>query len=180
MIVDLDATTINNFVLPSSDLRIDVFRSGGAGGQSVNTTESGVRVTHLPTGLSVVCQDERSQHNNKAAGVKYLKSKLLQREKEKRMRKKEEEHIEREDNSFGSQVYNSYQQPEGVLAVNHSNIHHYCVIIQIRSYILHPYTMVKDHVSSLKVTHVHKVLEGDLEPFLEASLLSSSTRTEKK
>ncbi len=122
MIVDVDATTINNFVLPSSDLRIDVFRSGGAGGQSVNTTESGVRVTHLPTGLSVVCQDERSQHNNKAAGVKYLKSKLLQREKEKRMRKKEEEHIEREDNSFGSQVYNSDQQPEGALAVNHSNI----------------------------------------------------------
>jgi len=127
------------------DLRVDTYRSSGAGGQHVNKTDSAIRITHLPTGVVVSCQNERSQHKNRATAMKQLKARLYELE----MRKKDEEASaiagEKKEIGWGS---------------------------QIRSYVLHPYRMVKDHRTSYEVGNTDAVLDGDIEAFIEAYLLS--------
>ncbi len=125
------------------DLRIDTYRASGKGGQHVNKTSSAVRITHLPTGIVVSCQQERSQHKNKATALKMLKARLYERALEAREAKKAEVDKQKMDIAFGN---------------------------QIRSYVFQPYTMVNDHRTDLKVTDVHKVMDGDLDPFIEAFL----------
>lgn len=126
------------------DLRIDTYRSGGKGGQHVNKTDSAVRITHLPTGIVVQCQNERSQHKNKAMAMKYLKSRLYERELQQKSDKLDEENKQKKDIAWGS---------------------------QIRSYVLHPYKMVKDHRTNLEVSNAQKVLDGDIDDFLQAYLM---------
>jgi peptide chain release factor 2 len=125
------------------DLRIDVFRASGKGGQHVNKTSSAVRITHLPTGIVVQCQNERSQFKNKATAMKMLKARLYERAVKEREAKKAEHDKQKTDNAFGN---------------------------QIRSYVFQPYTMVNDHRTELKVSDVQKVMDGDLDPFIEAFL----------
>jgi peptide chain release factor 2 len=126
------------------DLRVDTYRSSGAGGQHVNKTDSAVRLTHLPTGIVVACQNERSQHKNRAMAMKILRSRLYELELEKQREKKEQLTGQKRDINFGS---------------------------QIRSYVLHPYRMVKDHRTSVEVGNTDAVLDGDLDQFIEAELL---------
>ncbi|MFP6869014.1 MAG: peptide chain release factor 2 [Nitrospinota bacterium] len=128
-----------------SDLRIDVYRSSGAGGQHVNTTDSAVRITHAPTGIVVTCQNERSQHKNRATALKLLRSQLYKREMQKREEEKEKIHSGKMTTSFGS---------------------------LIRSYILHPYRMVKDHRTDKETSNVDAVLDGDIDAFIDAYLLT--------
>ena len=135
--------------IDDKDLRIDVFRASGAGGQHVNKTSSAVRITHLPTGITVQCQQEKSQHRNKDMAMKVLKSRLYQAEKEKQDEKIQEMHDAKEDIAWGS---------------------------QIRSYVLHPYQMVKDHRIGLDVGNVNAVLDGDLDPFIEGVLLAGKNK----
>jgi peptide chain release factor 2 len=125
------------------DLRIDVFRASGKGGQHVNKTSSAVRMTHLPSGIVVQCQNERSQFKNKATAMKMLKARLYERAVKEREAKKAEHDKQKTENAFGN---------------------------QIRSYVFQPYTMVNDHRTELKVTDVQKVMDGDLDPFIEAFL----------
>ena len=125
------------------DLKIDVFHSSGAGGQSVNTTDSAVRITHLPTGIVVTCQNERSQVQNKAKAMQILKSKLYEIEEENKKQELKELKGEQRDINFGS---------------------------QIRSYVMHPYSLVKDHRTNCEETNVTKVLDGDLDKFISANL----------
>ena len=127
------------------DLRIDVFRASGAGGQHVNKTSSAVRITHLPTGIVVQCQQEKSQHRNKDLAMKVLKARLYQDEREKQDEKMQELHDSKEDIAWGS---------------------------QIRSYVLHPYQMVKDHRINLDVGNINDVLDGGIDPFIEGVLLA--------
>jgi peptide chain release factor 2 len=127
------------------DLRIDVFRASGAGGQHVNKTSSAVRITHLPTGIVVQCQQEKSQHRNKDLAMKVLKARLYQREREKQDEKMQQLHDSKEEIAWGS---------------------------QIRSYVLHPYQMVKDHRINLDVGNVNEVLDGGIDPFIEGVLLA--------
>jgi len=126
------------------DLRIDVFRASGAGGQHVNKTSSAVRLTHLPTGIAVQCQQEKSQHRNKDLAMKVLKARLYQIEKQKQDDKFQEIHDSKDEIAWGS---------------------------QIRSYVLHPYQMVKDHRTGIEMGNVNSVLDGDLNPFIEGMLL---------
>ena len=129
--------------IKDSDVRIDVYRSSGAGGQGVNTTDSAVRVTHISTGIVVTCQNERSQIKNKETALKVLKSKLYQiklKEQQDRINSIKSDHIGIE---FGS---------------------------QIRSYVLHPYSMIKDHRTGYETSNVNKVLDGDLDGFIESNL----------
>jgi len=134
--------------IDESDLRIDTYRSQGAGGQHVNKTDSAVRLTHLPTGLVVQCQNERSQLQNKAQAMRILKSRLIEREEELRREALAKERGEAQDISFGS---------------------------QIRSYVLHPYTMVNDHRTNIKIGNAQAVLDGDLDELIHAYLLSKAT-----
>jgi len=129
------------------DLRIDTFRASGAGGQHVNRTDSAVRITHLPTGIVVQCQNLRSQHKNKAMAIKVLRSRIYEFEMKKKTEKMNELHSNKKEIAWGS---------------------------QIRSYILHPYRMVKDHRTSKEVGNVDAVLDGDIGPFIEAFLLSNT------
>jgi peptide chain release factor 2 len=127
------------------DLRIDTYRSTGAGGQHVNKTDSAVRLTHLPTGIVVQCQNERSQHKNKAMAMKYLKSRLYELKLQEQNAKIDELNKSKKDIAWGS---------------------------QIRSYVLHPYKMIKDHRTNLEVGNATRVLDGDIDDFIEAYLLS--------
>ena len=129
--------------IKDEDLRIDTYRSGGAGGQHVNKTDSAVRLTHLPTGIVVACQKERSQHMNKASAMAVLKSKLYQREMDERQAQMDSLAGEKKENAWGS---------------------------QIRSYVLQPYTMVKDHRTGEETGNVAGVLDGDLDAFILAYL----------
>ena len=129
-----------------ADLRVDTYRSSGAGGQHVNKTDSAVRLTHLPTGIVVACQNERSQHKNRAMAMKILKSRLYDLEIEKQKEKMETYHKTKKDIAWGS---------------------------QIRSYVLAPYRMVKDHRTNVEVGNADAVLDGDLDPFIEAYLMQA-------
>lgn len=133
-----------NIEIKPDELKIDVFRAGGAGGQHVNRTESAVRMTHLPTGIVVQCQNERSQHQNRAAAMKQLKARLYEHE----MEKKRAEQKELEDTKMG---------------INFGS--------QIRSYVLAPYRLVKDHRTKLSVGDVDRVLDGDIGEYQKAFLV---------
>jgi peptide chain release factor 2 len=130
--------------IDEKELRIDTYRSSGAGGQHVNKTDSAVRLTHLPTGIVVQCQNERSQHKNKAMAMKYLRSRLYEMKLREQNAKLDEINKTKKDIAWGS---------------------------QIRSYVLHPYRMVKDHRTNLETGNVSRVLDGDIDDFIEAYLL---------
>ncbi|MBP7341938.1 MAG: peptide chain release factor 2 [Syntrophaceae bacterium] len=131
------------------DLRIDTFRSGGKGGQHVNKTDSAVRITHLPTGIVVQCQNERSQHKNKAMAMKYLKSRLYEKELREKNERLDQENKLKKDIAWGS---------------------------QIRSYVLHPYKMVKDHRTNLEIGNTQKILDGDIDDFIQSYLMMTGDR----
>ena len=131
--------------IDEKDLRVDVFRASGAGGQHVNKTSSAVRITHMPSGIVVQCQQERSQHRNKEMAMTVLKSRLYQLEKQKQDDKLQEMHDGKEEIAWGS---------------------------QIRSYVLHPYQMIKDHRINLETGNVSSVLDGAIDPFIEGVLLA--------
>jgi peptide chain release factor 2 len=133
--------------IDEKDLRVDTFRSSGAGGQHVNKTDSAVRITHLPTGIVVQCQNERSQHKNKAIALKILKARLYEKEIKEKEEKIEELHNSKKEIAWGS---------------------------QIRSYILHPYKMVKDHRTNKVIHQADWVLDGELDELMKAYLLSTS------
>lgn len=125
------------------EIRIDIYRSSGPGGQSVNTTDSAVRITHLPTGIVVACQNERSQLQNRQMAMKILKSRLFEQQEREREEKMNKEQGEKQKIEWGS---------------------------QIRSYVMHPYSMVKDHRTDVETGNVAKVMDGDLDMFIEAFL----------
>ena len=133
--------------IDENDLRIDTYRSTGAGGQHVNKTDSAVRLTHFPTGIVVQCQNERSQHKNKAMAMKYLKSRIYEMKLQEQNAKLDEVNKLKKDIAWGS---------------------------QIRSYVLHPYKMIKDHRTNLEVGNVSRVLDGDIDDFIEAYLMSAA------
>jgi peptide chain release factor 2 len=130
-------------VINPADLRIDVYRSGGKGGQGVNTTDSAVRITHNPSGIVVVCQQERSQIKNKDLAMKVLRSRLYERHLEEEQKKQDVLEDSKKDIGWGS---------------------------QIRSYVLHPYKMVKDHRTGFVVPVAEKVLDGELDGFIKSYL----------
>lgn len=132
-----------------SDLRIDTFRASGAGGQHVNKTDSAVRITHLPTGIVVQCQNERSQHKNKSFAMKVLKAKLYEMKKEEQEKEQMEKIGQKKDISWGN---------------------------QIRSYVFHPYTMVKDHRTDEETGNAEAVMNGDLNRFIYAYLRQNAGR----
>jgi peptide chain release factor 2 len=134
------------------DLRIDTYRASGAGGQHVNKTDSAVRITHMPTGIVVQCQNERSQHKNKAYAMKVLKARMYQAEMEKRDAEKAEAASGKMEIAWGS---------------------------QIRSYVLQPYQMAKDLRTNHEIGNVKAVLDGDIDPFIEAFLMSRATEKAK-
>ena len=127
----------------TEDLRTDTYRAGGAGGQHVNRTDSAVRITHIPTGLVVQCQNQRSQHANKESAMKMLKAAIYKKELEKREQEKEQRDLSKKANEWGS---------------------------QIRSYVLHPYQMVKDHRTNMENPRPKEVLDGDINLFIESVL----------
>src|SRR5271168_1692864 len=138
-------------IIKPEDLRIDTYRSSGKGGQHVNTTDSAVRITHIPTGLVAACQNERSQHKNKERAMSMLRSKLYEHELEKKREVTKKIEDSKLDIDFGS---------------------------QIRSYVLQPYRMIKDHRTKLEVGDVDRVIDGDLRPLMQAYL--RMRRGEKK
>lgn len=132
------------------DLKIDSYRAGGAGGQYVNKTESAIRITHIPTGIVVQCQNERSQHTNKEAALKVLKSKLIELKERAHKERIEDLAGELKDMAWGS---------------------------QIRSYVFHPYTLVKDHRTNMENGNVNAVIDGDIDDFITEYLKQSSNGT---
>jgi peptide chain release factor 2 len=135
--------------IEDDDLQVDTYRASGAGGQHVNKTDSAVRITHKPTGIVVQCQNERSQSANKATAMAMLRSKLIERQERERQEEIARERGEAQDVNFGS---------------------------QIRSYVLHPYTMVKDHRTNFEMGDANRVLDGDLDGFVRAALLEGAKR----
>jgi peptide chain release factor 2 len=133
--------------IDEKDLRVDTFRSSGAGGQHVNKTDSAVRITHLPTGIVVQCQNERSQHKNKAIALKILKARLYEKELKEKEEKLEELHNTKKEIAWGS---------------------------QIRSYVMHPYKMVKDHRTNKVIHQVDRVLDGEIDDLIKAYLLNAA------
>lgn len=131
------------FVIDESEIRVDVYRSSGSGGQGVNTTDSAVRITHIPTNIVVTCQNERSQIQNKEQALNILKSKLLKLELERQEQELNNIKGEIKDINFGS---------------------------QIRSYVMHPYSMVKDHRYNTETSNVDKVMDGDIDIFIQSYL----------
>jgi len=138
--------------IQEEDLRIDTFRSSGPGGQHVNRTESAIRITHLPSGIVVQCQNERSQHKNKAIAMNILKARLYELEKRKQEEKQDALNKEKKEIAWGS---------------------------QIRSYTLHPYKLIKDHRTKLEEPRAENVLDGELDPFIKACLLYLTFETKK-
>jgi peptide chain release factor 2 len=131
----------------TEDLKVDTFRAGGAGGQHVNKTDSAIRITHIPSGIIVACQTQRSQHQNRATAMTMLKSRLYEIEMDKRRAKVDAHNAQKMDNSWGS---------------------------QIRSYVLAPYRLVKDHRTEFESFQPDNILDGELEEFVEAYLLKSA------
>jgi len=129
--------------IKENELKIDTFRAGGHGGQNVNKLETAVRITHLPTKITVSCQNERSQFKNKELALKILRAKLYQHYQEREMKKEEERRVSEKEIAWGS---------------------------QIRSYIFQPYQLVKDHRTGVEITDVQKVMDGKIDAFLEAEL----------
>jgi peptide chain release factor 2 len=137
--------------IKEDDLKVDVYRASGPGGQGVNTTDSAVRLTHVPSGIVVQCQNERSQHKNKASALKVLKSRLYELEKEKQGEEKKEMEKQKRKIEWGS---------------------------QIRSYVLHPYRLIKDLRTGVEAGNVDVVLDGDLQAFIQAYLRFAKTGPE--
>ncbi len=131
-------------IIDPADLRVDTFRASGAGGQHVNKTDSAVRMTHFPSGIVVSCQNERSQHKNRAMAMKILRARLFELEERKKREKFEQFAKDKKDITWGS---------------------------QIRSYVLQPYRMVKDHRTGIEIGNTDAVLDGAIDPFIEAYLM---------
>ena len=136
--------------IPDKELRIDTYRSSGAGGQHVNVTDSAVRITHLPTGIVVSCQNERSQHKNRDVAMKVLKARLYDMKLKEQQNKLDNIGGVKKDIAFGS---------------------------QIRSYVLQPYQLIKDHRTKHEEGQVHKVLDGDVDPFIKTYLMQKASGT---
>jgi peptide chain release factor 2 len=136
--------------IPEKDLRIDTYRSSGAGGQHVNVTDSAVRITHLPTGIVVSCQNERSQHKNRDVAMKVLRARLYDMKQKEQQAKLEQIGGAKKEIAWGS---------------------------QIRSYVLQPYQMIKDHRTKYQVGDVHRVLDGDIDEFIKTYLMQKASGT---
>jgi peptide chain release factor 2 len=139
-----------DLVIDEKDIRIDTFRSSGAGGQHVNVTDSAIRITHLPTGIVVSCQNERSQHRNRDSAMRVLKARLFDLKMKEQQAKLDQIGGAKKDIAFGS---------------------------QIRSYVLHPYQLVKDHRTKFEVSDPERVLDGDLDPLIKAYLMQKASGT---
>ena len=136
--------------MDEKDLRIDTFRSSGAGGQHVNVTDSAVRITHLPTGIVVSCQNERSQHRNRDSALRVLRARLYDLKMKEQQTKLDQIGGAKKDIAFGS---------------------------QIRSYVLHPYQLIKDHRTKMEVGDINRVLDGDLDGFIKTYLMQKASGT---
>ena len=132
--------SLDHIELDTGDLRIDTYRASGAGGQHVNRTDSAVRITHLPSGMVVECQDERSQHKNRAKAMKVLRAKVYEWNMDQKRKELERFYGQKGEIAWGS---------------------------QIRSYVMQPYTMVKDHRTGAESSNVNGVLDGDIQKFIE-------------
>ena len=139
-----------DIVIDDKDIRIDTFRSSGAGGQHVNVTDSAIRITHLPTGMVVSCQNERSQHRNKDSALRVLKARLFDVKMKEQQSKLDQIGGAKKEIAFGH---------------------------QIRSYVLHPYQLVKDHRTKFEIGDPNRVLDGDLDPFIKAYLMQKASGT---
>ncbi len=153
VVPDLD-DDVGDIEIKPEDLEVDTFRSGGKGGQHVNKTESAIRITHVPSGIIVACQQERSQHKNRAMAMKMLRGKLYELERQRREAAFEEAYgVDKMENAFGSQV---------------------------RTYTMQPYQLVKDERTDLKESNINAVLDGDLDAFIEAYLMQHAERRRGK